>query len=90
VIARLLSWLFDALILYFIARAVMRLVQGLTSVPRPPRSSSQPIERSGGTLVRDPQCGTYVMESRAIRLSTGGKTLYFCSTACRDAYAART
>jgi len=88
VIPRLLSWLLDALILYFVARTIMRLVQGARSVSRP-TGSSQPIERSGGTLVRDPQCGTYVAQTRAVRLSSGGKTLYFCSTTCRDAYEAR-
>ncbi len=46
------------------------------------------MERSGGTLVQDPQCGTYLPKSRALALTAGGEAKYFCSPACRDAYAA--
>ena len=85
--ARLISWLFDVLIIIFVIRAIMRLVTGGSAPARPRERTSVP-ERSGGTLVRDPQCGTYVPESRAIRLGSGAQARYFCSTACRDAYAA--
>jgi uncharacterized protein len=86
---RLVAFLLDALVLFFIIRTVVRLVTG----PRPPQRASRPAsppERAGGTLVRDPQCGTYVPESRAIRVGSGDRTLYFCSTTCRDAYERRT
>jgi hypothetical protein len=82
---RLLQFLFDALVLFFVVRLVVRLFAGgrpMTS-RRPP---AQTPERSGGTLVRDPQCGTYVSESRAIRATAGTTSLFFCSAACRDAY----
>jgi hypothetical protein len=63
-----------------------------TSGPGPraagPRPAPPPQERLGGTLVRDPQCGTYVPESRAVIVGTGADRLTFCSTACRDAYQA--
>jgi hypothetical protein len=45
-------------------------------------------ERKGGTLVRDPNCGTYIPEARAITLGSGSHALHFCSAACRDAYTA--
>jgi uncharacterized protein len=86
---RLLAWLLDALVLYFIVSTISRLVRGGRSMSGAPRSP-QNVERSGGTLVRDPQCGTYVPENRAIQVIAGDKTLYFCSTTCRDAYQART
>ena len=95
--ARLLVWLFDAVILFMIVRFVMRLFGGgQTRGPRrtpsggaPPFQQKTP-ERLGGTLVRDPQCGTYIPESRAIRVKVGAETLHFCSAECRDAFQART
>ena len=49
-----------------------------------PQGRPRPVsERAGGTLVRDPHCGTYIPESRAVVAGS----LRFCSTACRDAYA---
>ena len=80
---RALSFLFDALVLFLIVRTIFRLLAGPR--PRPAaRQAGGPVqqERAGGNLVRDPQCGTYVPESRAIRAGE----LYFCSTTCRDAY----
>lgn len=41
-------------------------------------------------LVRDPVCGMYVAEVLAVPMREGGELLHFCSTACRDKYAART
>ena len=37
---------------------------------------------AGGTLRKDPVCGTFVSESVAKTLSSGGKTHHFCSDAC--------
>ena len=39
-------------------------------------------------LVRDPVCGVYVAEVLAIPMREGGELLHFCSTECRDKYAA--
>jgi uncharacterized protein len=43
--------------------------------------------RRGAT---DPQCGMTVDRAKALRVAHGGRTLFFCSAACRDAYLART
>ena len=48
-----------------------------------PRSSQVP---SGGVLHKDPSCGTYISESLALKHSSGGETLYFCSEDCRRKY----
>jgi hypothetical protein len=88
---KLISWLLDLLVLWLIVRAVSRALgfgQRPKAAPRQ-RASTKPLERIGGTLVRDPQCGTYVPESRAIRIGTGDQVQYFCSTTCRDAYSGR-
>ena len=88
--ARLISWLFDLLVLWLIVRSISRLFGQRPKAPRgQQRQRTKPVERLGGTLVRDPQCGTYVPESRAIRGGTGDQMQFFCSTTCRDAYAGR-
>jgi hypothetical protein len=89
-IARLLEWLGQLLLVLFVVRLVARLFSGGRQPSRSGASSSPGSggERAGGTLVRDPQCGTYVPTSRALRVGHGDSAVYFCSTTCRDAYAA--
>jgi hypothetical protein len=93
-----IGWLIRALILTVVVNLVLRLFTGRSTVraggPRPAsggprRAPNAPAaERAGGALVRDPQCGTYVPQSRAIRVGSGADTHYFCSDGCRAAYAA--
>ena len=40
----------------------------------------------GEEMVQDPQCRTYVVKGRALVRRIGGKTTYFCSAGCADAY----
>ena len=90
-IERLFPFLIDALVIYFVVRFFVRVLNGPTAVRRPQAPPPPRVpERPGGTLVRDPECGTYVLESHAVRLKTTGETLFFCSPACRDAYQQRT
>ena len=85
-------WVLRALAVLLALRFLLRLLFGQVRpggagrgpAPRPRTGG----ERVGGELVRDPQCGTYVARSRAVEIGSGAGTLYFCSTACRDAYAA--
>jgi len=37
-------------------------------------------------LVRDPECGVFISEERALPIKSGAQVLHFCSTACRDRY----
>jgi hypothetical protein len=37
-------------------------------------------------LIRDPQCGTYFLTQRGVETKIGGRSVYFCSTECRDKY----
>ena len=48
-----------------------------------------PATRTGGTLYKDPVCGTYVSGDSAVTLTRNGETLYFCSRECWDQYHAR-
>jgi YHS domain-containing protein len=37
-------------------------------------------------LVKDPQCGIYVVKNPTFTLKNGGETIYFCSKECMDQY----
>ena len=76
----MLAWIVRTLVILFIIRIVLRLL-----FPAPTPDS---LERAGGALVRDPHCGTYVPQSRALKVGIGATAQYFCSAACRDAFAA--
>lgn len=41
----------------------------------------------GVKMVKDPICGMDVREDQALKLTTGGKTYYFCSQRCLDKFA---
>jgi Cu+-exporting ATPase len=46
-------------------------------------------DRPGDETVTDPVCGMQIRpSSAAARIHEPGHTVYFCSTGCRDAYAA--
>ncbi len=40
-----------------------------------------------GELHKDPVCGTYVSEATTFRRQLSGKTIYYCSDACRQKHA---
>lgn len=77
-----------ALLIFFLIRFVMRLVRGVAagmsagSVSRPP-GGKPPVK-----MVADPVCGTYVIPERALQVSRGRDTHYFCSEKCRDTWQA--
>jgi YHS domain-containing protein len=48
----------------------------------PPKETSR-----AGELHKDPVCGTYVSESTSFRRQLSGKTIYYCSDACRQKHA---
>jgi YHS domain-containing protein len=79
-------WIVRVLILLLILRFILRLLFPARRAIPHRRGAGGPVERSGGELVRDPNCGTYVPKSRAVAGQKGGDTVYFCSTTCRDAY----
>ena len=83
-----LTWIIRLLVVLFVIRLIVRAIYGLTRVQQAPRRGARPIERAGGALVRDPQCGTYIPQSNALSLRDAGETKFFCSAACRDTWAA--
>jgi uncharacterized protein len=86
----LLVWLLRVLLITMIIRVVFGFFSQL-SAPRSRRApgpAPRPKERAGGTLVRDPQCGTYIPAARALSSGSGPDLQYFCSEDCRRAYLA--
>ena len=81
----ILLWIIRIIVLLILIRMVLRLLFPRGLQPRRPTGGS--LERSGGTLVRDPHCGTYVPPQGAPSIGSGASAVYFCSAACRDAYA---
>jgi YHS domain-containing protein len=65
---------------------VLYLLYRLVAGKRPRRGASGQDLARGEDLVQDPVCQTYIPIGEAQRLSAGGKTVYFCSTACREKY----
>ncbi len=80
------GWLVRLLIAVLIIRAIWGFVASIVSGASGPkqvrRSRSMP-------LVRDPVCGTYIQQSRALAVRAGDKTHYFCSEDCRQEFARR-
>ena len=72
------------IVVLLIVRFILRFIGSIRQGMQPSTRSRSAPERAGGTLVRDPNCGTYLPESRALAVGT----LHFCSAACRDAYVA--
>lgn len=85
------SWILRIIAILLVVRLLMKFIggimRGLSGEPAAGRSSA-PQPRVGGRLVRDPQCGTHIPETRALRLGSGDKTVYFCSETCRERWTA--
>jgi YHS domain-containing protein len=77
------------LLFFLFLRSILRSFFGGFRRSAPPRGNPPPRPvRTGGTLYKDPVCGTYVSSDSAIAENVGGETVYFCSTECRDKYRA--
>ena len=72
----------------FVLRSIWRLfegiVEGATGTRRSGRGSRVP--QPGAAMVRDPICGTFVVQSRARNAMRGGEQAFFCSDECRRAW----
>jgi YHS domain-containing protein len=87
-----LLWFVRVLVILFVIRLIVSFLRGTLTAGRTPttrRRPSGPPERVGGKLVRDPECGTYIPEERAVKYGRGDQTQFFCSVACRDKWLAR-
>ena len=67
---------------YSLFRSFLRALPGRRDFP--------PVKGSRGEeMVQDPQCGTYLPRGDALTKTVRGERHYFCSEACRDAFAGR-
>lgn len=88
---RVLLW---ALAIVMVVRAVARFIQGLAEgagagpARRPSPGTTAPLAK-GELMARDPVCGTYVVQSRALSVRDGNGVQYFCSDKCRQAFQSR-
>ena len=64
-------------------RAVWRFLEGVVQGAGDPRRDASGVPQAGGRMVKDPVCGTYVVQTRALTASRGEETAWFCSEACR-------
>ncbi len=78
-IAWLLRFLLGLLVVCVVWRLLSGMVDGAAGPRRVPPQRAVP-------LVRDPVCGTFVDQSRALTTKRGGAVHYFCSEGCRREY----
>ena len=70
---------------FFVGRALWRLLDGIVEGASR-GSGGSGVPQRGMQMARDPVCGTFVVAERALSLTDGSTTVYFCSDACRDKY----
>lgn len=79
-------------LLFFVARAIWRLLEGVVRGAQGPAAARQRAASRAGQsvkMVADPVCGTFVVPGKALSLTDGSTTAYFCSEKCRAQYQAR-
>ena len=75
-----------AIAVLLLARAFWRVVDGILDAAGGRERSDRRVPPV--KLVRDPVCGTFVPPNRALSVTAGGATHYFCSEECRSRYRA--
>jgi len=74
----------ELILVLFVARAFWRVIDGVIQGLAGP---TEPPTRHSSHMVRDPVCGTFILPDRSVTLpGERSQNVYFCSTACRDAY----
>lgn len=68
---------------YSLLRTFLRVLPGHKGSPPPSKSPR------GEEMVQDHHCGTYLPRSDALEMTVRGEKHYFCSKACRDAFAGK-
>lgn len=76
-------------LLLLIAIVYLAYRAGKTWITKRLQQAAQQAQ-TGGTIddvmVQDPVCGIHFPRREGVALQHGGKTLLFCSTACRDRF----
>lgn len=81
------GWLVRLLIAVLIIRLLWSFFHGIFSgATEPRRQKSAGAADKSLPLARDPVCGTFVQQSRALEARSGGQVHYFCSEKCRRTF----
>jgi len=75
---RFAIFLLLAIVLY---KLLANLIKDSRTGPR-----EGPPDRKIAELVRDPQCGTYLLPEQGFSARVAGEVFHFCSEACRDRF----
>jgi uncharacterized protein len=76
-----------AILLFILMMVIYRAVKTLfRSAAEAYRRDDRAPGLPGAEMVRDPQCGTYIVKERAVTRRIGGQPTHFCSPACAEAY----
>ena len=91
----MLEFVLDVVFTLVAVRAIWKLLQGVKAgftvrTMEPPAPREGRVPEHGVHMEKDPVCGTYVVPDRAVSATVGRRTIYFCSTECRDKYRAKT
>jgi len=78
-----MAWMLRLLFAVLIIRLIWKFVAGMVAGAREGRPRDT---KTGGVLVRDPVCGTYIEPSRAFSTHEGRTTHYFCSRECQQSF----
>jgi YHS domain-containing protein len=79
-----------AVFVLLVIRAFGRLFGGVAQGSRGSRAGAPRGQGpSPVKMTQDPVCGTFVVPGKALSLTAGGATHWFCSERCRAEYAAR-
>lgn len=76
------------LLVLFVGRALWRLLSGVVEGATGGGSRRTRTPARGTRMVRDPICGTFVVQSRALSADSRGETAWFCSEDCRHKWRA--
>ena len=86
----MLRFLLLSILLTLALRTLSRLAAAFREGLHGGRARSSDVPQRGVQMARDPVCGTFVVPERALSIAVGHDRVYFCSTACRDTYRAKT
>lgn len=82
----LIRFILFSILITLLVRAVMKFFGGVVEGAAGKRRTPIP---PAAKMVKDPICGTYVVQERALVSSRGGETAWFCSPECQKAWQQR-
>ncbi len=73
-------------VLTWILRTVVSSFRATSSPPPAQEARQRDVLASAGELHQDPVCGTFVPGTSRFTRNVDGRTVYFCSSDCRDRF----